>query len=367
MSLIYHSIEPEANKSSYSSFDTVDFILNTDRNIVRNSIRIEGKIEILKTAGQRVAYTDRIHMPKRVGVHGIIEGIQCSLGGNQIENIKENYNRYVNMVESATKAESDYYQASEICEQKAPTTDAAIALACGKCAKTNTGVAVTGDLDFSFKPVFALNRCDNDLQMSRFGNEARVKINMARVENLLCGIGMAAASDYNVTDLRLTFRSVPPASVPVVKMDAVIDASTTLQSANANFSTRVNGVCDAVSISFLKTTKANDRNLDTSMLEKPPNITEVEFLMNDATNSLLQFSQTDYGEYLDGYLESLRSAGHHRASPVSVKGNSVFGLGQDFYGEFDLSQSKFSVQLQSDISNANQYEMYLFFHQKLQA
>jgi len=34
LNVLYHSINPEANRSTYEEFNTVDFVLNTDRNIV---------------------------------------------------------------------------------------------------------------------------------------------------------------------------------------------------------------------------------------------------------------------------------------------------------------------------------------------
>jgi hypothetical protein len=44
----------------------------------------------------------------------------------------------------------------------------------------------------------------------------------------------------------------------------------------------------------------------TDALEKPPNLSEVAFLFNDASNQLVQFQLKDYGEYMDGYLPPLR-------------------------------------------------------------
>ena len=43
MNVLYHSINPEANKSSYGEFEVVDFFIKSDRNLVKNSIRLEGE------------------------------------------------------------------------------------------------------------------------------------------------------------------------------------------------------------------------------------------------------------------------------------------------------------------------------------
>ncbi len=359
--VIYHSVEPEANRSSYTEFNTVDFVINTDRNLIRNSVRIEGKLLVEKTAGQRATFTDRINFNKRIGIHAVLESSRVQVGGNIIENIKTDYPRYVHMIQSATQSPDDYYAGSQLCELKAPSTDATIAYCCGKSDATSAGQAFQ-DIDFSFKPMFCLNRMSNDLQMSRVGNEIRISVNLNKKENFLQGIGQVAGSGYTLTDLRLTYRTAPPAPVPAVQMNSVVDVKSVLQSSNTNFSTRVPAICNSVSVSFLKATKENALNSDNHALERPPQLDEVQFLFNDATNKLVQYQQTDYGEYMDGYLSSLRTSGVHSANPNLIKGNSVFGIGLDFGGQVNISNQKISIQTKSGVSNTNQYVMYMYFH-----
>jgi hypothetical protein len=363
--VIFHSVEPESNKASgFNEFDTIDFLLSTDRNLVRNSVRLEGKLLVEKTSGQRATYTDRIYMKPQVGAHSIIEGVRVEVNGSVIQNVKSNYSRLVCMKETATKAPNDYYSGASLCELKAPSVDCAIAFACGESDNTDQAQAFS-DLDFSFKPDICLNNMSDNLQMSRVNNEVRVSLNLARNANVLCGIGATTGSQYTITDLRLTFTTVPPSPVPQVSMDSVVDIKSVLQSANANISTRVPSIVSGVSISFLKQSKENQNHFEADALEKPPNIKSVQFLINDATNQMIQYEQKDYGEFLDGYLESLENMGVHQVNANTVKGNQVYGLGQKFGSAIDLSQSKFSVNLTSDVSNTNQYIMFLFFHSKI--
>ena len=362
--VIYHSVEPEANRSSYTEFNTVDFVINTDRNLIRNSVRLEGELRVLTNGADRAVFTDRIHLNKRIGAHALIESSRVSVGsGNIIENIKTDYPRFVHMAQSATMSPDDYFAGSQLCELKAPSTDAAVAYACGKAERHAGGGAQTfDDIDFSFKPFICINRMSGDLQMGRVGNEVRLSINLNRKENALSGIGQLATTTYEIRNLRLTYRTSPPAPVPQVQMNSVVDIKSVLQSSNANISTRVPAVCSAVSVSFLKQSKENGLNTDNHALERPPQLDEVQFLFNDATNRLVQYQQTDYGEYLNGYLESLRTNGIHSANPNLVKANSVFGIGLNFSGQVDLSNQKISVQVKSAVSNTNQYVMYLYFH-----
>ena len=366
--LVYHSIEPEANKSEYNEFDSITFKINTDRNLLRNSVRVEGKLRINSTGsgtgGTRAVLGDRIHLNKRIGIHSIAEGFTTTVNGSIIESYKNAYPRFVHMVQSATKSQDDYYQGSQLCELKAPSTDVAVNYACGE--SDTSGAATFRDIDFSFKPLIAINRCDNDIQMSRLGNEIQVSMNLARNESVLCGIGAVAAANYVLTDLRMTFTSVPSNPIPVVNMESVTEVKSTLQSNNASISTKVPAICKAVSVSFIKQSKENKAHFDNSALERPKGLDKVSFLFNDNLNQAQQYEQKDYGEFVDGYLESLGSAGVHSANPNLVKANSVFGLGLNFGSSIDMSKSKFTVDLQSDVNNTNQYSMFQYFHSEIQ-
>ena len=49
----------------------------------------------------------------------------------------------------------------------------------------------------------------------------------------------------------------------------------------------------------LKQSKENQQHFEADALEKPPNIKSVQFLINDATNQMIQYEQKDYGEFLN--------------------------------------------------------------------
>lgn len=366
--LIFHSIEPEANKSEYNEFDTVTFKINTDRNLLRNSVRIQGKLRINSTGsgsgGTRAVLGDRIHLNKRIGAHALVEGFTTSVNGVVIESYKNAYPRFVHMVQSATKSQDDYYQGSQLCELKGPSTDVAVSYACGE--SDTSGAPAFKDIDFSFKPLIAINRADNDIQMSRLGNEIQVSLNLSRNESALCGKGAVAAANYVLSDLRMTFTSVPENPIPIVNMESVTEVKSSLQSNNASISTKVPAVCKSVSVSFIKQSKENKAHFDSSSLERPKGLSKVSFLFNDNLNQAQQFEQKDFGEFVDGYLESLGSVGVHSANPNLVKANSVFGLGLNFGSAIDMSKSKFTVDLQSDVDNTNTYSMFQYFHSEIQ-
>lgn len=369
MPILYHSVDPESNRDTFSEYNTADFVINTDRNIVRNSIRLEGSIKFSRGAAQ-VLFTDRCHMNKRIGIHSIIESSQVMVGGSVVENINTEYARFAHMIQSATKSRDDYYDSGEICELKAVSTDVACAICQGESTISTTKLQADfpKGTDFSFKPIICVNRCDNDIPMGRLNNEMRLSFNLARAVNVLCGIGQsdpANLTSYTISDLRLTYRSADPVAIPSVGMRSVFPIKQVVSNPNASLNSRVPGVCNAVSISFLKKSKENAVVSDNVALEALPHLDEVGYTFNDATNQLVQYSQEEYSEYMEGYLESLGSAGVHSASPNNIKGNSVFGLGLKFGADVDLSTQKFGVNIRSGATSTLSYLMFQFFHSKI--
>jgi len=44
---LYHSIEPENSKATYTEYDNVDFVMNFEgRKLVCNTVRLEGSIKV---------------------------------------------------------------------------------------------------------------------------------------------------------------------------------------------------------------------------------------------------------------------------------------------------------------------------------
>lgn len=364
MPILFHSVEPESNRSTFGENNTVSFVVSSDRALVRNSIRLEGTLTINATAGTRAVLNDNLSMNKRVGAHSLLDSCQTTLSGNVIENISQDYPRFVHMIEAAQNHTDSYYNSSQLCELKAPSTKVAIAYTTGDCDVTNAGDSFS-DMDFSFKPLICLNRMSGDLQLSKFNNEVRLNFNLSRAVNVLCGANQVDATSYSISNLRLTWSSADPSPPSPVQMRRVVPIKQVISTSNASINTRVPAVCDGVSISFLNQANENLNQVDTLALENPLNIEEVQYTFNDSTNSLQQFFQDEYSEYVEGFVNSLKTAGIHSANPSTISGNSVFGLGLDFSSDVDLSNQKFGVSIRSGISNTYKFLVYLYFHSKI--
>lgn len=364
-SLQYHSVDPSANRAVFKEFNTVDFEINSDRNLVAGSVRIEGELRCTSDGSTRHTAANRAYINRRVGMHNMISSIQTQINGSVVENIGQDYSRIVHMVQSATKGDNDYYDSSQLCELKAPSTNISYQYTAGAQVPASGGDGVNIDLDFSFKPYICLNRASDNLQLSRVGNSVKISLNLERNLNFLSGVGQLTTSTYEIRNLRMTFQTVDPSPVPSVVMNSVVPIKHVLNSSFSNVSSKVPAVCHAVSGSFLKFSKENQIKTDNLALESPPNLQEVQIMFNDSTNQLTQYVLDDYGQFLHGYLESLKNSGNSEASPNNVKGNSVFGIGLNFNDEVDLSNEKVSVQVKSDVSTGNEYLLYLYFHSRI--
>jgi len=82
---LYHSVEPENSKSSYTEYDNVDFVMNFEgRKLICNTVRLEGLLRVT-TAGANLPVsaggdvTKKIYIDPSVGIHSVIDSVQTSL------------------------------------------------------------------------------------------------------------------------------------------------------------------------------------------------------------------------------------------------------------------------------------------------
>jgi hypothetical protein len=371
--LIYHSADPEANRDQHTEFETVDFLINasSDRNLVAGSVRIEGTLGVFSDAAgnTRITATDDetssgVHLNRRIGAHALVESISTTLGtGQVIENISQDYGRYVNMVQSATKSNDSYYDSLELCELKAPNNTVAESYAAGLNVPHSGGEGVYIDMDFSFKPFIALNRSTDDIQMSKVGNNIRLSLNLARNANALQGRAQDGNTQYIIKELRCTFRTEDARPTNPI-MDSVVPVKHVINSSFSNVSGKVPARVHSVSGSFMKFSKENQVKTDNHALEVPPNLQEIQFMFNNSSNQLTQYILKDYGMWLDGYLASLKSSGIAEVSPNNIR-NQTFGIGLDFNDTVDLTNEKFSVQVKSDVASGHEYLLYLYFNSRI--
>lgn len=364
MNVEYAKIDPEQIKDTYGEYDVVDFMINTDRNVVAGSIRIEGDIEF-QTAGARIDHTNSIYYNPHTGIHGVCESISTQLGGSgEVVEFIQNYGRYVNMKNAVNKDEDDYFNSKDICELAVSSPEQAKQICRGKVLQNSANNIE--DNDFSFVPMFCLNRVSNSssVSLAPYNNLVKVSINLARNFSFLTGAGVVATSQYLLKNLKITYRTVPSSPTPNIMCRSFVSLKQTISTNNASVNTRVPAIAESVSISFLQQAKENTGIDNNYQLEKPPLPKSVKYMFNDNSSNYITYSITDLGEMVQGGIESMNGGSHNSVNPTKQGGVNGWVMGANFNGAIDLRSQKFTMELETQISTIP-YLVYMFFHTRI--
>lgn len=368
--IVYHSVDPQNLKTTYTSFDQCDFLLSYEgRSLELGSVRIEAELEV-SVGGELFGTTGTsqnqlVYMDSFTGAHAVVEQISTDVGGTMVETVPD-YPRLVKAVTTATQSQTDMFNSGNVCELKAPCMEIAREILMGEHTPIDTGTAADNRInpDFSIRPMCSLNKAVGVLPYRKSG-DVRVTINLARAADVLFGRDVAATSTYVLRNLRCTFRSVPdqgPKFDQEIVMQRHLALKQNIASTQANLQMKVPAVCDSFLCTFLPQSEVGQNAPNVLALARPPGISEVQYMFNDAANQYITYRLTDQVEWLGRYLDAFRNAdGTNAAKLGNVYSNQVFGLGLDFGGSIDLSRQKLSIAINSAVTNNDPYAAYLFF------
>ena len=374
----YHSVIPENNKSGtgatdgYTEFDNIDFNLDFEgRALNLNSVRLTGSVKVtdggdlLSTSGN---IAKDIKLDRLVGAHAFIESISTSFfnGSNLIENLTD-YPRYVKMKNAGRKGINQMNNGSNVCELLAPVDDMTNLILKGSTPPDNTAGTTPVDSDFSIKPEFCLNNASGNpvLPYSKT-NSIRITVNLNRVFASLYGLDVSSTTSYRIQNLKLSFTSVPESPDMMEDksvMRTIYNLKQSVESSFANIGVKVPEICDRVSCSFQLQSQENQAKHNNTELAKVKGLEEVQFLMNDSTNSLISFLLRDYEEVISRYIGSFYDTGKNALTANQLANNDGFGIGLDFDDFVDLRNNRFTLQLSSSINaEADNLIIYMYFH-----
>lgn len=375
----YHSVIPENNKSGtgatdgYTEFDNIDFSLDFQgRALNLNSVRLTGSVKVTDgdlPLSDATNETKDIKLDRLVGGHAFIESITTSFfnGSNVVENLTD-YPRYVKMKNAGRKDINGMNNGSNVCELLAPVDDMTNLILKGTTPPVQTSPAQPAlDPDFSIKPEFCLNNASGNpvLPYSKT-NAIRVTVNMNRVFASLYGLDVTTTTKYRVQNLKLSFTSVP--ETPDMMNDksvmrTIYNLKQSVESSFANIGVKVPEICDRVSCSFQLQNQENTAKNNNTELAKVKGLTELQFLFNDSTNSLISFLLRDYEEVVSRYIDSFYDTGKNVLTANNLADNDGFGVGLDFDDFVDLRNNRFTLQMNSAInSQADNLIIYMYFH-----
>ncbi len=364
MNQVYHRVEVENAKSTYESYDTLDFYIHSEgRALKRNSVRIEFQLGITKdVAGTptRTTNADEIFLDHRIGGHSVFDSFTTEFQNQGIGENLLNYPKMVGMKNVAQKDEADYHSVKSLVELRCPSGNQVRSLMVG-VLPTQSG-AVAGDLkdiDISVKPDVCLNNMDADLSFKKTG-WVKLSTNLSRVLQVLYGRDVNALNKYNIHNVKLRFTSIPDVNNNV-NLSTTINLKSSINSAFSNTASKVPAVCNSVSCVFLPQSNENSARDNNNELATLPSIDELSFNFSDSTSKYVSYIISDKDEMRKRFIESLGDTGHNQLNANNNPKN--FGIGLKF-PPTDLSQQKFNIQIKSSQNNisTNPFIIQMFFH-----
>ena len=371
--LRYHGVRPENKKDDYFEFDTVDFLMSAQgRKYNGGSIRVLGEVEPVYPEGTD-RLTAKVAYDGPTGAHSWFDRIDTSFSQvGSIENIGD-YPRYVATKAQASLAKEDLFNSVYTCENRVPTDVMANLMLkgmvdIGHSADTTyaEASAFAKNLDFSVKLDFCLNNMVGDTQLpyAKTG-DIKVSLTLARNVNVLYGnANIGGSIYYKLKNLMLVYTTVPDNMVyaPQYNFRVSTNIKQSLASSYASIATKVPIVASSAYLTFILQDNENNALVNGMKSEELPNVSEVQFIFNDAMNQEITYSLDNREEILNNYIKAVSNAvGSNNATLNTLASNNGYGIGINFGTLLDLSKSKFGVNINSGVSSSAPYVAYMFF------
>lgn len=357
--MVLNIIYPTSQKSSYNPQDLVDFLLSFEnKSIKQNSIRINGKVNC-----SAMTKTNDIQFDAQAGLHSLFQSITISSEKQGIWENNNHYPRYVKSKRQATVDSNDQVAMSNFVNEGCfPIHDKV-----GQ-ESNNTKYLLEGYPDnlnqysFSLKPDVSINKTDVNIGYSKTG-QMQLSLRLASNTNFFYG-NNASTYTYTISDLELQYETLDKDSNEDIIFENIYAITNTMESNNANLSSK--GLPNSVScsVNFHLQESQNSAESNTLASEEPPNVSEVEFSLNDSTTSQLTFKLDSRQEMIDNYIKSWGSVDTRVNGMDLLEQNrlgSPFGIGLSWNTPLDLSKQRFGVNVKSSVNSTNKYSVYLFF------
>jgi len=368
--VLYHSIQPTSIQQVYTQQNTVDFLISVGegRSLVPNSVRVCGDMRILSDVSDSssVSASGRA-IDKNIGAHAFIDAINTNFSSvGNIENL-QNYPRYVNMDSVASMSDLDMLNSINACELRGVSQAYQEDLCKGITPTFGTGTAVNADTDFSIKPLCCLNKMSQDnngLPMAKSGM-VRLQLTLARNADAVFGELQDLNTGYELRNLHLTFKSVADNNAnEAITMGIVNSFKSNLLSGSATITTNADAVADSVSMNFIPNKHESVNVFNSYKLENIKGITQVEYIFNSQTNSLITFPISDRTEMLERFVDSMTNTSHNQVSLSTFTNNNTFCLGVPFDEPIDLRNNRFTLQIASSVDQNEPVNCFMYFHSR---
>ena len=373
-----HKVQVDNIKSSYKEHDQLDFSCGFEnRAMVCNTLRLHATLKVYKATNTDLDGTEDVYIDPHTGGHTFVASCVTqfqSLG--VIESVTE-MPRYVKSKTDCENIDNDFCNSDKVCELRSPHKAIQKKLilrkvpkSCGGNATNNCKIAnavASGQISypsFSIKPRICINNVEGNNLLS-YQQSGMVKLTVTLERNLGCLFGQDVTSNYyyELSDVFVTYTSAPDVAKPQpVMMRTTVCLKNSINSAFSNVSSKVPAVCNAMTMSFLPQSHEHQPNFNNLALERPPNISAISYLFNDSSNQFVTFEINNRVEMIKRGLESIDGGASNSSSFDNLSANEGYILGLNWETPVNLSNQKFNIQTNSDISSTNPYIVYLYFH-----
>lgn len=365
-----NSVEPLSNKGSWKQFDNVDFALDFEgEKLVANSVRLSGEVRFYSdSAESELQDTSVLMYDAKTGMHGLFRQFTVELQNKGVISSLQNPARLVRMKTDATMNTRDLFSSEGVCELRAPRDEMTRIMMQGLGNVADAGNNQPDNFvsnHFYLKPLVPLNECEGNMSYRQSG-QIKISVQMETNLNFFYGESFDTTDppEYVVSNLKLHYMTIPDDG----KMENIImrnhhHVKQNLDSANSSLSVKVPAICDAMSSSFIQVSHEGNAFYNNLQTEVVPDFQEVQFLINDAV-TYIDFPINDRVELFDNYVSSLGNSnyGNNDVLPYQVDLNNCFGIGLHWNKPVDFSVNKFNMNLKSGISNAANYDIFMYFH-----
>ena len=386
--ILYHQVQPENQKTQYKQNDSIDMVLSFEgRSLICNSVRLEADLVVNSTGVTPIDGTTDVKTDAHIGGHSVCQSwtVQFQSQG-VVENLSD-YPRYVKRVSDSSKTDNDYLNSDMVAELRSPHPTIQSKVILPRCPKEyggdnsntdNTTVKQTvvtanrptqslENPDFSIKPLICLNKVVSANQRLSYEQTGAIKISVVLERNLgvLWGRGVDANHNYALENVRMCYMSAPDQKPQQVEMVSTLGLKNSLTSATSNIASKVPAVADSMAMSFLRQDQEYALNYNNVALQKIPNLDKISFMFNDSTNTYQSFELLSAEEQLSRGLEGLKGKTRNAMELTKLSSNEAYILGLNWFSDVDLSNQKFNININSDISNLEPFIAYLYFNSKV--
>ncbi len=381
---VHHRAFPLSTQDSYKEYTNVDFRLSfPGRKMIANSLRVEGRFNAYKLntsppqEANRLTSTDvKSFYDPQIGINACFQQLTTSTQNQgQLELLSE-APRLCKMINTSMATQNDMGNSHNSCELKTRTLMLANRVLKGERFDNVLDTdAPRAGMSFSSKPICCLNMASAGMGQPQVKysttGDIFFTVQLARNDAVFFGSDVATALsnvyNYTLSDLSISFSSVPDDNQPQMPIDFHTSSNVrqTVQSTFSNVSVNEANLSNSVSCSFLRQAEENSPSYNNTRLDKPPLVTNIEYLFNDATNKFLTFNLKSNQEIIERYLESMSNSKVNSVQNVMNKAGENYGIGIKFSDYLDLSSNKFGVNISSSVSSTDPYIIFLYFHGKV--